>query len=71
MSMICMLLFLLCYFTFPQNRQEMHIWLLERRWVALSVDFHMANVPNVIGSCIVLHSIWETHRDCYSDEWDG
>ena len=35
---ICVLLFLLCYFTIQQDRQEVHIWSLERRWVALSVD---------------------------------
>ena len=56
MSMICVLLFLLCYFTFQQDRQKVLIRSLERRWVALSVDSHLAHVPHIIGSCIVLHN---------------
>ena len=44
------------------NRHEVHIWSLERR-LALTVDFHLANVPNIIGSCIVLHNICKTHGD--------
>ena len=35
----------------------------------MSVDSHLANVPNIIGSCLVLHNIWETCGSHCSDEW--
>ena len=47
----------------------MQIWSLERRWLGLSVDSCLANAPNIIGSCLVLHSICETRGDHSSDEW--
>ena len=34
----------------------------------LSVDSHLANFPNIIGSCI-LHNISETQGDHRSNEW--
>ena len=42
---------------------------LKGRWVALSVDSYLANVPNIIGPCIVLHNICKTHGGHCSDEW--
>ena len=34
--------------------------------LALSVDSHLASVPNIIGSFIVLHNFCKTHGD---HEW--
>ena len=37
--------------------------------VALFVDTHYANVPNIFGSCIVVHNICKTCGDHRSNEW--
>ena len=60
-SMIGELLFLLCYFTIQQNRQEVHIRSLERE-VGLSVDSHLANVPNIYW---VMHSSTQHLQDSW------
>ena len=35
----------------------------------VSVDSHLANVPSIIVSCIVLHNICKTHGSHCLDKW--
>lgn len=44
---------------------------LKGRWRCLlkRIDSHLANVPNIIASCIVLHNICEFYGDHCSEEW--
>ena len=44
---------------------------LKGRWRCLQkrLDFKLANVPNVVGSCVVLHNICEQFGDACLEEW--
>ena len=62
-------------FNYRQSRARMVVenafGCLKGRWRCLlkRIDSNLANVPNMIGSCIVLHNICETCGDQCSEEW--
>ena len=45
------------------------VWSPLKRGVAVSVDSHLANIPSIIVSCIVLHNICKTHGGHCLDKW--
>ncbi len=67
MSMICVLLFLYASSQFSRIGRKCTLDHLKGGCVVCCL--HLAHVPNIIGSCIVLHNISETNGDHWSDEW--
>ena len=44
---------------------------LKGRWRCLSkrIDYNIANVPNVVAACVVLHNMCEMFGDPCADDW--
>ena len=62
-------------FNYRQSRARMVVenafGRLKGRWRCLQkrLDFKLSNVPNVVGSCVVLHNICEQYGDSCPEEW--
>ena len=62
-------------FNYRQSRARMVVenafGRLKGRWrcIMKRADFHVSNVPSIIGSCVVLHNICEIYGDRCLQEW--
>ena len=62
-------------FNYRQSRARMvvenAIGRLKGRWRCLQkrLHFKLANVPNIVGACVVMHNICEQYSDVCLDEW--
>ena len=62
-------------FNYRQSRARMVVvnafGRLKGRWRCLlkRIDSNLINIPNMIGSCVVLHNICEMYGDHCSNEW--
>lgn len=63
------------FFNYRQSRARMVVensfGRLKGRWRCLlkQMDFHLTNVPAVVGSCVVLHNMCELYGDSFCDDW--